>query len=729
MDDFEDIIKEFLVESYENLDKLDDDLLALEDTPSDRERIASIFRTVHTIKGTSGFLALPKLERVTHVGESLLAPLRDGQLKLNRPIADALLEMVDAIRGILRRVEQDGEEGDGDYDLLVQRLEAALDEPTAGEMVDEVPPVDLDSPAKTSIPADITIATGKPTQSIADSSIRIDVALLDRLMNLVGELVLARNQIIQFSGVSNDAPMIAASQRLNLITSELQEGVMKTRMQPIRQAWNSLPRMVRDLAVGCGKKVEFRTEGEDTEIDKTVLEAIKGPLTHIVRNAIDHGIELPQARVADGKSCHGTLLMRAYHEGGQVIVEISDDGAGIDPGHIAQKAIESEIVTRQQVDAMTERDIINLILMPGFSTADSVTNVSGRGVGMDVVKTNVEAIGGSLEIQSVIGVGTTLRIKIPLTLAIIPALLVKSGGERYAIPQISLLELVRIDVDRVEKVVQFIHDAPVFRLREMLLPLVFLDEQLGLHERRQFHDDLGNLNIVVLRAEDKQFGLVVNEITDTQEIVVKPISLQLKRIPIYAGATIMGDGNVSLILDVIGLAEQSGVLVEHHCYRGADNQIDSTTPNSPPESLLIVDSANRRAAIRLSTVARLEKFSISDVELAQGRHVVQYRGRIIPLIGLDGALDARINGSDSIHADRTARLHTVVYHEGPHVVGVVVDRIVDIIQRPKIDDGNPGETQVIHNRVTEFIDLRSRVEAALSGDRTAKAGTREFTAH
>ncbi|MDV6029825.1 MAG: chemotaxis protein CheA [Phycisphaera sp. RhM] len=644
MDGFEDIIKEFLVESYENLDKLDDDLLALEDTPDDQQRLASIFRTVHTIKGTCGFLALPKLERVTHVGENLLVPLRDGELTLTRPIADTLLEMVDAIRAMLRQVESGQGEGDDDYEPLVARLEAALTQPpestakkpkaneppappegeptatSAGQAAtgagqsaapiesepivsiadesqslhsetaseaggktrdDDAPGTDrynvaelplhhqaAPEPATRPQPAshqatsehahsDWKEAAGmtKNEASLVDASVRLDVELLDKLVNLVGELVLARNQIVQFSRSTDDAPMHAAAQRLNQITSELQEGVMKTRMQPIRNAWGKLPRLVRDLAASHGKQVDIRMEGEETEVDKTVLEAIKDPLTHIVRNVVDHGIELPERRIACGKPPRGVLHLNAFHEGGQMIIEISDDGSGIDTNIVRAKAIERGMISSQRASTLSENDITHLIFLPGFSTAASVTNVSGRGVGMDVVKTNIECIGGSLELQSTLGLGTMLRIKIPLTLAIIPVLLVTTEGDRYAIPQASLLELVHIDSLRAHQEIEFIHDAPLFRLREQLLPLIYLDEQLGLHPPRRRGDPPSDLNIVVLYADGHQFGLVVDEITDTQEIVIKPLGSHFKEIPVYAGATIMGDGKICLILDLIGLAQ------------------------------------------------------------------------------------------------------------------------------------------------------------------------------
>src|SRR5271168_223563 len=316
--------------------------------------------------------------------------------------------------------------------------------------------------------------------SVSEGSIRVDVALLDKLMNLVGELVLARNQVLQFSNAADDPAIVAPSHRLNQITSELQEGVMKTRMQPIGNIWSKFPRTVRDVATSCGKQVRIEMFGQETELDKTIIEAIKDPLTHLVRNSVDHGIERPEARVAAGKNAKGCLHLRAYHEGGQVNIEISDDGAGLNVERIRKKAVERALISPEQATRMTERETFNLIFLPGFSTAEKVTNVSGRGVGMDVVKTNVEKIGGAVDVQSTLGRGTTVRVKIPLTLAIIPALVVTCGGERYAIPQVSLLELVRIEADEVGKGIELVHGAPVYRLRGRLLPLVYLNRELKL---------------------------------------------------------------------------------------------------------------------------------------------------------------------------------------------------------------------------------------------------------
>lgn len=724
MNEIDEVVKEFLVECHESLDQLDSDFLALEENPEDRDRLASIFRTVHTIKGTSGFLAFPKLERVTHVGENLLVPLRDGEIQLTHEMASSLLGMVDAIREILGNIEKVGAEGDEAYADLIGQLERMLqgggeDCETPAEQApetsdstspEEVCPApqenEIEPPAATN-PIDMaaadalieapasdkkseTPASKEKSSSLADSSVRIDVGLLDQLMNLVGELVLARNQILQYGESSEDANMLAASQRLNLITTELQEGVMKTRMQPIRNAWNKLPRVVRDLSASCGKNVEVCMEGADTELDKTILEAIKDPLTHIVRNSVDHGIESPEVRAENGKPAAGTLLLRAFHEGGQVNIEISDDGGGINPERIRQKAVEKGLVNEQQAKSMNDRELINLILLPGFSTAAKVTNVSGRGVGMDVVKTNIERIGGTLDIQSTLGQGTTLRIKIPLTLAIVPALIVASGESQYAIPQVNLLELVRLSGDRMKEI-EFIHDAPVYRLRGSLLPLVYLDEQLGFRRKRTRHEHNESVNLIVLQAEDRSFGLVVDSVTDTQEIVVKPLGQHLKDIPSFAGATIMGDGSVTLILDAIGLARKGNVLSEKHEHALTDRNNQGSREDDDTESLLVVETAEKnRCAIRLSTVARLEEFETRLIEYSQQGQVVQYRGDIMPIVSLNGGPVT----SDS------KRMDIVVYSCDGLTVGIVVGKIIDVVES-RVD----AQRLIIQDRVTDLVDL------------------------
>ena len=518
MGEFDGVIQEFLVESYENLDQLDRDFIVLESHPEDRDKLASIFRTIHTIKGTCGFLGFSKLEKVTHSGENLLGLLRDGKIHLTTEITTALLAMVDAVRELLARIEKSNEEGDGDYSTVIRALDALQTGAAA------VPPEPKPAPSQTSVqptgaaavPASATIqedetsvssASSAPSASsassasdnrqpaVADSSIRVDVSVLDRLMNLVGELVLARNQILQFNAARKDAldaSFTYTTQRLNLITTELQEGVMKTRMQPIKNIWQKFPRVVRDLAMACGKRVRIEMEGEDTELDKTLIEAIKDPLTHLVRNSVDHGLERPDVRAANGKPAEGRLLLRAYHEGGQVNIEISDDGGGINLDAVKRKAIQNGVINAAQADRISEREQLNLIFLPGFSTAEKVTNVSGRGVGMDVVKTNVEKIGGTIDLQSTAGRGTTVKMKIPLTLAIIPALIVNSGTDRFAIPQVSLLELVRLEADEARQSIEMIHSTPVYRLRGKLLPIVHLGRELGVAGNGHFLEHLGD---------------------------------------------------------------------------------------------------------------------------------------------------------------------------------------------------------------------------------------------
>jgi two-component system, chemotaxis family, sensor kinase CheA len=528
MSDDSDIVQDFLVESYENLDRLDRELVGLEKDPNDRDALASVFRTIHTIKGTCGFLGFNKLEKVAHVGENLLTRLRDGQLTLNREITTALLGMVDAVRQMLGGIEASGEEGERDDSQLIAtltRLQQPPEPPAKSDAAVSIaestsegatPPASIgDILMQTAgvTSAEIQLATEKQNEgdprrlgeilveqgavrpadivdalriqqssrahgAASDSTIRVDVGLLDKVMNLVGELVLARNQVLQFAGRMKDTSLLAAAQRLNLITTELQEGVMKTRMQPIGNIWGQFPRTVRDVALSCGKEVAIEMEGKETELDKTIIEAIKDPLTHLVRNSVDHGIELPEDRVKAGKDRAGRLILRAFHEGGQVNIEISDDGAGLNVERIRKKAVERSLISAEQAGRISEREIFNLIFLPGFSTAQKVTNVSGRGVGMDVVKTNVERIGGTADVQSTPGRGTTVRVKIPLTLAIIPALVVTCGGDRYAIPQVSLLELVRLKADQVSKGIELVHGAPVYRLRGRLLPLVYLNREL-----------------------------------------------------------------------------------------------------------------------------------------------------------------------------------------------------------------------------------------------------------
>ena len=765
-----DIVKDFLVESYENLDRLDRDLVGLEKNPKDKEALAGVFRTIHTIKGTCGFLGFGKLEKVAHVGENLLAHLRDGQLTLNPAITTALLGMVDAVRQMLKEIESTGQDGEVDYPELRETLthllspEAAASNTAAGKLEAALqaaaPPMSLGAilmqqagvtPEEILLavkkqkegdprlmgeilveqhavrPADVADAlqiqrTSRGQAAASDSTIRVDVGLLDKLMTLVGELVLARNQLLQISNSVEDAGLQAVSQRMNLIATELQEEVMKTRMQPIGNIWGQFPRTVRDVALGCGKQVSIEMEGKETELDKTIIEAIKDPLTHLVRNSVDHGIELPEDRVKAGKDPTGRLILRAFHEGGRVNIEISDDGAGLNVERLRQKAVERGVITAEQAARLTEREIFNLIFLPGFSTAQKITNVSGRGVGMDVVKTNVEKIGGTVDVQSTAGRGTTVRVKIPLTLAIIPALVVTCGGDRYAIPQVSLLELVRLEADQVRTGIEMVHGVPVHRLRGRLLPLVYLSRELRLAEgSSQAGKSNEAVNIVVLQADDRQFGLVVDTINDTEEIVVKPLRKQLKTVKTFAGSSVMGDGKVALILDVLGLAQRAGVVTETRDRALAEKSTEAVDTAAQKQTfLLFAGPGDSRMAIPLDALARLEEFPVEQVEMSGSQWVTQYRGQILTLIRLSVVMQKRqrkLQGLQGAPAPGSDPLQVLVLNQDGHAVGLVVERILDIVEDRADVKSAATRPSVLYSvligdRVTELLDIPAILKSA-----------------
>ncbi len=558
----------------------------------------------------------------------------------------------------------------------------------------------------------------QPKRSVADSSVRVDVDLLDTLMRLVGELVLTRNQLVRGVGEVADTGLTKTAQRLNLITSELQEGVMKTRMQPIDHLWAKLPRVVRDLSSACGKRVRLEMVGRETELDRSLLEAVKDPLTHLVRNAVDHGVEAPPERRAAGKASEGTLTLRAYHEGGHIIVEVSDDGAGIDPDRIGSIAVDRGVITRDQLSRMDSRDILSLVFRPGFSTAKAVTNVSGRGVGMDVVKTNIERIGGTVDVESTVGVGTTWRLAIPLTLAIVQALTVECGPERYAIPQVAVHELVFLD-GQSGAAVEYISGAPVYRLRGRLLPLVRLDEVLGLPAASDERD----VYVAVLRADGRRFGLIVDRVLNTEEIMVKALTTRFKDIGAYAGATILGDGKVALILDVQSLARRSHLsseaveraaaeraAAERAAAERAAADKAATARGGGVDRLLIAGVGDRRVAIPLDMVTRLEEFPTERIERVGSREVVQYRDQILPLLRLAYLLGAPV-------PEDTATVPVVVYTERGRSVALAVERVVDIVEdhidaRSDLGDDGLVGSAVIQNKVTELLDVRRAILAA-----------------
>src|SRR6478736_1675595 len=766
----DEIVREFLVESHENLDQLDQDLVALESEPGSRSLIASVFRTIHTIKGTSGFLAFSRLERVAHAGENLLVELRDGRRSMDQATTDVLLRLVDTIREILRAIEVEGGEGGVEIDAVIAAIEAiqaiepgaepaaeavapaaevaaapAVPEPVAepepvpaapvaaapaapavvpapapapaveavapAPVAAPVAPATPPAPAPTPAPAPAA-APAAPTEELgslrggaADASIRVDVDLLDALMRQVGELVLARNQISRLAGGTDDVDLARSAQRLNLIAGELQEGVMKTRMQPIEHLWSKMPRMVRDVAAACHREVQLELSGGDTELDRSLLEAVKDPLTHLVRNAVDHGIEASADRVAAGKAPKGVLGLRAYHASGQVVVEVADDGRGIDPEKIGAKAVQKGLRTADQVAAMGQADLLQLLFLPGFSTAEVVSNVSGRGVGMDVVRTKIEAIGGAVEVDSVVGRGTTWRLRIPLTLAIMPALTVECSGDLYAIPQVNLLELVALDSQRSESGIEHIHEAAVYRLRGELLPLVSLSEVLEVGGERP-----ENAVIAVVQSDQQRFGLLVDRVLNTEEIVVKPLSARLKAIGAYSGATVLGDGHVALILDVQAIARRALAGELDVAARDAHDKAAANAIRDTQQVLVVGIGGGRQVAMPLASVARLEHVQADQVEYVGGREVVQYRGTILPLARLDRILGA-------YGSEESSELLLVVYSRAGRSVGLVVKEIVDIVdddsaRHSDIEDAGLVGSTVLGDKVTELLDVRRAILAA-----------------
>ncbi len=756
MDEF---IPDFLIEGSELLDQLDRDFVEFEKNPSSKELVARIFRAIHTLKGTSGAIGLKKIEAVNHVGESILSRMRDGKLSVNAEITSALLRMIDADRQLFASLESTGQEGDLDFSDVIQSLTEILTAPEdastepdllnadasasnlLGEIMVEqgavgsaavVDALEVQQRGDQRRVGEILVQSGTvPQKAVQDalqaqgelredtvaSNIRVDVNLLDKVMNLVGELVLARNQILQFTSNQKDPAFLNTAQRLNLITTELQEGVMKTRMQPIGNIWNKFPRVVRDLSNSTGKLVRLEMEGSQTELDKTIIEAIKDPLTHVVRNSLDHGIETPAEREAAGKPQQGLLYLRAFHEGGQVNIEISDDGAGLDLEAIKAKAIERGIVTPQHAAAMSDREIGNLIFLAGFSTARKITNISGRGVGMDVVKTNIEKIGGTVDVTSSRGRGTTLKIKIPLTLAIIPALIVTTGAERFAIPQVSLVELVRLEGKAAETGIEMIQEASVYRLRGNLLPLIYLNRELKLSGTSSNTAD-ESINIVVLQADGRQFGLVVDEINDTEEIVVKPLGKQLKSISCFAGATIMGDGKVALILDILGLAQLASLAGESRDHAAVAAQSGLGESAEQRESWLLFRVGDSgKLAVPLSMVSRLEEFDPATIEMSGSRQVVQYRGEIMPLVRVADALQL------TARTTREGPMQVVVHSEGGRSVGLVVDEILDIVDQHvsvnKSDNASLLGSAVIQQHVTDLLNVPELVMSVAGAGRMA----------
>jgi len=778
----DDLLREFLTETSESLDTVDNQLVRFEQEPNNAKILDNIFRLVHTIKGTCGFLGLPRLEALAHAGETLMGKFRDG-MPVKAEAVTLILSSLDRIKEILAGLEATEAEPEGnDHDLIsqleemVERGMAAMAEEAAAPVV-EAPPVapkmtqgtmsqgtmtqgtlidqtlerplrpgevSLDelerafreteievAPAHEVAPAPVKAAaapketakevkvqdpkpaakpakasklsanelqeTDKATDKVANQSIRVNVDTLEHLMTMVSELVLTRNQLLEISRRNEDTEFKVPLQRLSNVTAELQEGVMKTRMQPIGNAWQKLPRIVRDLSGELGKQIELEMHGADTELDRQVLDLIKDPLTHMVRNSADHGLETPAERVAAGKGEQGTIRLSAYHEGGHIIICIADNGRGLNTERIKAKALQNGLVSEAELEKMTEAQIHKFIFAPGFSTAAAITSVSGRGVGMDVVRTNIDQIGGTIDIKSVAGEGCSVTIKIPLTLAIVSALIVEAAGDRFAIPQLSVVELVRARANSEHRI-ERIKDTAVLRLRNKLLPLIHLKKLLKIDDGAA--SDPENGFIVVTQVGSQTFGIVVDGVFHTEEIVVKPMSTKLRHIDMFSGNTILGDGAVIMIIDPNGIAKALGASGSAAHDMAEDHAAAHASSGEQMTSLLVFRAGTTQPkAVPLALVTRLEELPADKIERSNGRYMVQYRDQLMPLVQMEG-VEVRSTGSQPI----------LVFVDDKRAMGLVVDEIVDIVEERlniEVAGSQAGilGSAVIKGQATEVIDV------------------------
>jgi two-component system chemotaxis sensor kinase CheA len=714
----DDLLREFLTETNESLNLVDAELVRFEQEPNNGAILGNIFRLVHTIKGTCGFLGLPRLETLTHAAETLMGKFRDG-MPVTADAVTLILATIDRVKSILDAIEKTEQEPAGDDIDLIEQLgamargdvvAAATPLPPAPELIaieepeplqaSEQDPAHAEKPptakSEKSLAAERADEDRNVADRLANHSIRVNVDTLDHLMTTVSELVLTRNQLLEIVRRHEDSDFKVPLQRLSNVTAELQEGVMKTRMQPIGNAWQKLPRVVRDLCAELGKDIELSMRGADTELDRQVLDLVKDPLTHLVRNCADHGIEAAAERVAAGKLAKGVIRLSAWHEGGHIIIEIADNGRGLDLARIKAKAIEKGLASEAQLAVKSEAEICNYIFAPGFSTAAQVTSISGRGVGMDVVRNNIEQIGGTVDLKSVPGAGTTFTIKIPLTLAIVSALIVESGGERFAIPQLAVLELVRAG-NNGEHRIERIKDAPVLRLRNKLLPLVPLKDVLRLGEC-----DNADGFVVVTQVGSQVFGVVVDGVFHTEEIVIKPMSSRLRHIPVFSGTTILGDGSVIMIIDPNGVAQTLGRAAAAAA-RAENAALASREEDNGEDtvSLLVFRAGSQQLkAVPLSLVTRLEEIDCRKIETSDGRHLVQYRDQLMPLLRIDNETQLKKEGAQPI----------LVFSDHGRSMGLVADEIVDIVEEKldiEVSSERPGLLgfAVIKGATTEIVDV------------------------
>jgi two-component system chemotaxis sensor kinase CheA len=723
----DDLLREFVTETNESLDVVDVELVRFEQEPNNSKILDNVFRLVHTIKGTCGFLGLPRLEALAHAAEALMGKFRDGAPATSDTVT-LVLATIDRIKEILTALEHEHREPEGSDEDLIAELEKMVvqverdgAEPASGKTVGTLTSQILERPL---LPGEDTLdelerafreAAVEPparrTEQIkpgaapsdeengkaANQSIRVGVDMLEHLMTTVSELVLTRNQLLEIVRRHEDSEFKAPLQRLSNVTAELQEGVMKARMQPIGNAWQKLPRIVRDLCNELGKQIDLEMHGAETELDRQVLDLIKDPLTHMVRNSADHGLESPEERRAAGKPQRGQIRLSAYHEGGHIIIQIADDGRGLDTERIKTKAVAQGLISEAEIQRLSEGQIHKYIFVPGFSTASKVTSVSGRGVGMDVVRNNIDQIGGTIDVKSVPGEGSSFTIKIPLTLAIVSALIVESAGERFAIPQIAVVELVRARANSDHRI-ERIKDTPVLRLRNKLLPLLHLRKLLNITDGQELDPENGF--IVVMQVGSQTFGIVVDGVFHTEEIVVKPMSTKLRHINMFSGNTILGDGAVIMIIDPNGISQSVGNSMSAQSDMMDENAAARVSGSEQLTSLLVFHAGSTQPkAVPLALVTRLEEIAAEKIELSNGRHMVQYRDHLMPLVSMAG-VTVRSEGVQPI----------LVFVDDGRSMGLVVDEIVDIVEESlNIEVASAQEgllgSAVIKGQATEVIDV------------------------
>jgi two-component system, chemotaxis family, sensor kinase CheA len=676
----DELIADFLAEASEGLESLDNKLVELEKNPEDADLIGSIFRVMHTIKGTCGFLGLDKLASVAHAGENIIDKVRNKELKIDKNNISIVLEAIDVIKSIVEQISETGSEPDKDYSDIIKKINdaansAPIKEKSKVKKVKKVEKKVASSSAKeASIKEDVedSVVTKKSEDSNdnkvsynAVQTIRVNVDVLEKLMQIVSELVLSRNQLIQLTRNSQNSEFTIPVQQLNMITSSLQEKIMETRMQPISSAWTKIPRMVRDLANDLNKKIELVMLGKETELDRQLIESIKDPLVHMIRNSADHGLETPDERISAGKPEEGVITLEAYHQGGHIIIKVSDDGRGVNVKKVKDKILQNKLATELELDAMPDVQIMQYIFSAGLSTADKVTGVSGRGVGMDVVKNNIEKIRGMVVMDSTEGKGSVFTIKIPLTLAIMPILIIESSKHKFGIPQINIIEMVRAD-SVSENLIEEINERKVLRLRGSLLPLIDLSEVLGIANEEQSNNVIHP--IVICEANGNQFGIIIDKIQGMEEIVLKPVSKLIESISIYSGNTLLGDGSIIMILDPSGLAKYLKIK-DHHSATKITSLADQIHTNKK-SSFLTFKSGMSYNAIPLELISRLEEIDASKIEMSAGKPVIQYRGSLMFLTFLPGYKLPK----KGIH-------QVLVFTHNQHILGLMVEKIIDIIEQ------------------------------------------------